>query len=227
MATSGTWAFNLDIPKIVEKAYQKIGEEARTGWNYRTARESLDLLLLEWQNRGLNLWTIKNASQTLTAGTATYSLSAEKLDIIEAVIRTEEGETDQTDINMRRVSVSTYARQTNKNTQGRPTQYFVQRKPDGIDVTVWPVPDSSTTYVLNYWYMERVEDTGADGTNTVDVPARFLPALIAGLAYQLALESPKAIQAIPTIKQEYVDQLDLAMDSAREKASVRFVPRVY
>lgn len=227
MATSGTWAFNLDLPEIIEQAYERIGGESRSGWDYRTARKSLDLLMLEWQNRGLNLWTVKNASQVLTAGQAAYPLSNEKLDIIEAVIRTDEGAQQQADINMRRVSVSTYSKQTNKLSQGRPTQYYVQRAPEGIEVTVWPVPDAQTTYVLNYWYMERVEDTGRNGTNTMDVPARFLPALVAGLAVQLALKDPKAIQAVPVLKQEYMDQWDLAADSAREKAAVKLVPRIY
>ena len=224
MATSGTWGFTLDLPEIIEQAYERIGDEARSGWNYRTARKSLDLLMLEWQNRGYNLWTIKNASLPLVAGQSTYTLPAERLDIVEAVIRTDEGSANQTDLNTKRVSVSTYSKQTNKLTEGRPTQFHVQRKPEGIDVILWPVPDAQTSYTLNYWYMERIEDTGRDGTNNMDVPARFLPALIAGLAYQLALKFPKAYPMLPVLKQEYLDQWDLAADAAREKAAIKLVP---
>ncbi len=228
MATSTTWAFDLDVAQIIEQAYERIGSELRSGWDYRTARISLDLLMLEWQNRGLNLWTVKNASQTLTAGTADYILSNEKLDIVEATIRTDAGDVNaQTDLTMRRISVSSYAQQTNKLTVGRPIQYWVQRLPTGITITVWPVPDAVISYVLNYYYLERVEDTGASGDIKMDVPARFLPALIAGLAHQLALKTPKAAQFIPTLLSESERQWELAADSAREKATLRIVPGGY
>ena len=229
MATSGTWAFTLDLPEIIEQAYERIGAESRSGWDYRTARKSLDLLMLEWQNRGTNLWTVKNDSLALTAGQASYALDPERIDIIEAAIRTDEGSvTNQTDINMKRVSISTHAKQTNKLSQGRPTQYYVQRTPTEVNVILWPVPDTGD-YVFNYWYMERIEDTGRDGTNTMDVPARFLPALVAGLAYQLALKDAKAFPLLPVLKEEYMNQWDLAADAAREKAAVKLVPnaRIY
>lgn len=226
MATSETWSFNLTLPEIIEQAYERIGGELRTGYDYKTARQSLDMLLLEWQNLGLHLWTVKNASQTLTSGTASYDLSNEKLDIIDASLRTDAGTTSQRDLSMRRVSVSNYSRQTNKNQTGRPTQYTVQQSPTNLTITVWPVPDGTETYVFNYWYMERIEDTGGSGGNNVDVPARFLPALVAGLAYQMALKTPAAFQMLPMLSQEYDRQFNLAADAAREKASVRLVPKV-
>jgi hypothetical protein len=225
MSTSGTWAFNLDLAEIMEQAHERVGGELRNGYSYRTARISLDLLLLEWQNRGLNLWTIKNASQTLTAGTSDYALSNEKLDIIEGVLRTDAGTTDQTDLNMRRISVSTYSQHTNKLQEGKPTQFFIKHSPDGITVSLWPVPDQA--YVFNYWYMERVEDTGKPGSNNVDVPARFLPAMIAGLAYHIGLKTPSAMGIIPQLEKEYERQWELAADSAREKASLRLLPGGY
>ena len=114
MATSGTFAFTLDLADAMEEAYERCGLELRSGYDYRTARRSLNMLMLEWQNRGLNLWTVKNASQTLTAGTSTYALTAEKLEIVEAVCRTDEGNTSlQADLSMTRISVSTYSQQTN------------------------------------------------------------------------------------------------------------------
>ena len=128
MATSGTWDFNLDISDIIEEAYERVGSELRTGYDYRTARRSLDLLLLDWQNRGLNLWTVKNDSQTLTQGVSSYAFSPEKLDIIEGLLRTDAGNASkQTDLTMNRMSISQYAHQTNKLTQGRPIQYWVER----------------------------------------------------------------------------------------------------
>ena len=225
MVTSGTWAFNLDLGDIIEEAYERIGSEVRSGYDYRTARRSLDLLMLEWQNRGLNLWTVKNTTQAITAGTAAYTLSAEKLDVLDAVIRTGSG-TDQTDIHMTRISVNTYARLSKKLQTGRPVQYWVERTPTGIVMNLWPVPDSAQTYTMAYYYMEQIEDTGKPASNTVDVPARHLPALVAGLAYQLALKSPDKIAMAPGLQQEYERQFDLAADSVREKASWFMRPAV-
>ena len=228
MTASGTWAFDLDLAEIMEEAYERIDKELRTGYDYKTARRSLDLLMLEWQNKGLNLWTVKSASETLVAGTASYALSAEKLDIIEGMIRTDAGDvTKQTDIHMRRISVSSYAQQTNKLSTGRPIQYFIEKSPAGMTVYMWPVPDAGTTYTFHYYYMERVEDTGKPGSNTIDVPARFLPALTAGLAYYLAMKTPSASAKVPMLKGIYDEQWNLAADSAREKASLFIVPGGY
>jgi len=228
MVASGTWAFSLDLTEILEEAYEMIDSELRTGYDYKSARRSLDLLMLEWQNKGLNLWAVKNATQLLTAGTGAYTLSAEKLDIIEGLLRTDAGSSSlQTDLTMRRVSVSHYAHQTNKLDQGRPIQYWVEQTPTGIIVNMWPVPDSAATYNFNYYYMERIEDTGEPGSNTMDVPARYLPALVAGLAYYIGLKTPKAAAKLPMLKSIYDEQWNLAADSSREKASLRVIPGGY
>lgn len=228
MATSGTQAFTMDIADIIEEAYERVDSELRSGYDYRTARRSLDLLLLEWQNRGLNLWTVKNASETLVAGTQAYTLSGDRLDIIEAVLRTDAGDTsNQADTHMKRVSVSTFAKQTNKLQTGKPTQYWIERTPTAITVNVWPVPDSAKTYTFNYYYMERIEDTGKPASNTIDVPARHLPALTAGLALQLGLKIPSAAQKVPLLAAEYERQWELAADATREKASWFLRPKVY
>ena len=228
MATSGTWAFTLDLADIIEDAYERAGGELRSGYDYRTARRSLDLLLLEWQNKGLNLWTVKNASQALTAGVSEYALSGEKLDVIEGVIRTNAGDTSaQSDIHAKRISVSNYARQTNKLSTGRPTQYWVQRAPEAITLHFWPVPDATESYVFNYYYMERIEDSGKPGSNTIDVPARYLPALTAGLAYYVALKIPSSADRVPLLEAAYEKQWGIASDAAREKASFFVKPGGY
>jgi len=227
MATSGTHNFTLDIADILEEAYERVGIELRTGYDYHTARRSLDLLLLEWQNKGLNLWTLKNDSQAMTTGQSAYTLSIEKLDIVEAVLRENEGNvTTQTDLHMKRISMSNYARQTNKLLRGRPIQYWISRAPEGITVNVWPVPENDT-YTFNYYYLERIEDTGKPASNTIDVPARYLPVLVAGLAYYIALKTPAAASNVPNIKTVYDEQWDLASDAAREKASLFLKPGGY
>lgn len=227
MATSGTFDFTLDIADIMEEAYERIDKELRTGYDYRTGRRSLDLLLLEWQNKGLNLWTVKNISLPLVSGTGAYTLTNEKLDIIEGVLRTDEGNSaTQTDLHMKRISVSNWARQTNKLLTGRPIQYYVSRAPGAITVHFWPVPDNSS-YVFNYYYMEQIEDSGKPANLTIDVPARYLPALTAGLAYYIALKTPSAAAKLPSIKTVYDEQWDLAADASREKASFFMKPGGY
>ncbi len=228
MATSGTTSFTLDLSDIMEEAYERAGLELRDGYDYRTARRSIDLLMLEWQNRGLNLWTVQNTTLALVAGTSSYDLDADKLDIIEGLLRTDAGDpAKQSDLTMQRISVSQYAHQTNKLTQGRPLQYYVQRKPTGITIHVWPTPDATQTYTFAYYYMDRIEDTGSPASNNMDVPARFLPCLVAGLAYQIASKKPEAMQLAPALKQVYEEQWALAADAAREKASLYVSPGGY
>lgn len=228
MATSGTFAFTLDIGDILEEAFERLGKELRGGYDYRTGRRSLDLLLLEWQNKGLNLWTVKTDSETLVAGQSAYPLSSERLDVIEGLLRTNAGNTSQqTDLHMRRVSISHFAQQSNKLQTGRPIQYWIERTPDAITVNVWPVPDGQQTYTLYYYYMERIEDTGKPGSNTVDVPARYLPPLVAGLAYYIGMKFPDLAQMLPQYKAIYDEQWELASDAARDKADLRIVPGGY
>ena len=228
MTTSGTQAFTLDLAELIEEAFEQAGSELRTGYNYRTARRSMDLLFLEWQNEGINLWTVKSASQALTANQATYSLTDDKLDIVEAVLRTDAGSaTSQTDLSMDRISVRDYAHQTNKLQTGRPIKFYVEQSPSGLTLNVWPVPDGAQTYTIFYYYMARIEDTGKPGSNTVDIPDRFLPALAAGLAYKLSLKLPGGLDRAPALKTIYDGVFKAAADSAREKAVIRLVPGGY
>ena len=228
MATSGTFAFTLDLADAMEEAYERCGLELRSGFDYRTARRSLNLLMLDWQNRGLSLWTVKGATETLTPGQGAYPLTSEKLDIVEAFMRTNAGDTTkQSDLTMQRISIAQYSHQTNKLLQGRPIQYWVERAPSGITINVWPVPDSSQTWTFGYYYMERIEDAGSPASLNMDVPARFLPCLTAGLAYMIAQKKPEAAQLVPMLKELYEEQWTMAADSAREKASLYVVPGGY
>jgi hypothetical protein len=230
VTTSATATFNLDLNAIVEEAFERCGAELRSGYDLRTARRSLNLMLLEWANRGVNLWTIDQGSQVLTPGVATYDLPIDTVDLLEHVIRTGNGQT-QTDIDISRISVSTYASIPNKTAQGRPIQVWIERKSGQTSsanivqyptFTVWPVPDNSQTYTFVYWRMRRMLDAGSGVTNQ-DVPFRFLPCLVAGLAYYMSVKI--APDRMVPLKAMYDESWDLAAGEDREKAAVRFVPR--
>jgi hypothetical protein len=225
MATSGTTAFNLDLSEIVEEAFERCGAELRTGYDLRTARRSLNLLFAEWANRGVNMWTIDQGSIALVPGTETYDLPSDTVDLMEHVIRTGSGNAStQADLNITRISVSTYATIPNKLTQARPIQVYIDRVSPIPNITVWPVPDSSQTYTFVYWRLRRIEDAG-NGVNTMDVPFRFLPCMIAGLAAYLSLKVPGGLERNQMLQAQYDAAWDLAAGEDREKAAVRFVPR--
>lgn len=221
--TSGTTSFDLDLTEIIEEAYERCGAELRSGYEMRTARRSLNLLLQDWANRGINLWTLEEGSQVLTAGTDTYVLPTDTVDLLDHVIRTGSG-TTQSDISISRISSSTYSSIPSKNTTGRPVQIWIQRLLTP-QFTVWPVPDDSQTYTLIYWRMKRMDDMST-GVNTADVPFRMLPALVSGLAYYLSMKVPGGLERMPVLKQQYDEFWQMAADEDREKAPVRFVPRV-
>lgn len=224
MATSGTSAFDLDLTELVEEAFERAGSEMRSGYDLKTARRSLNLLFADWANRGINLWTVEQGSQVLTPGTATYNLPSDTVDLLEHVVRTGAGvAATQADLNITRISVSTYATIPNKLVQARPIQVYINRQ-NTPTFTVWPVPDNSQTYTFVYWRLRRVQDAG-NGINTMDVPFRFVPAMVAGLAYHLALKVPGGDVRLPILKAQYDEAWQLAADEDREKASVRFVPR--
>jgi len=227
MATSGTATFNMDFTEIAEEAWERAGREMRSGYDLRTARRSMNLLTIEWQNRGINMWTIEEGTVNLTEGTATYNLPADTIDLLEHVVRTGSGNVStQSDLNISRISVSTYASIPNKLSQGRPIQIYVDRGQANPSVTVWPVPDASSTYVLKYWRMRRIEDAGS-GVETPDVNFRFLPCLVAGLAYYIAQKDPELMSRVPMLQTEYERQFDLAAQEDREKATLSLVPRIY
>jgi len=225
MTTSGTTAFNMAFTDIAEEAWERAGREMRTGYELRTARRSMNLMTIEWQNRGINLWTIDEGSVPLLTGVSAYDLPADTIDLLEQVIRTGAGNVStQQDLSINRISVSTYASIPNKLTTGRPVQLWIERLRDNPTVNVWPVPNNDT-YTLYYWRMRRVQDAGS-GVETADMNFRFLPALVAGLAYYISMKVPELTQRSALLKQDYEEQFTLAAGEDREKASARFVPRI-
>jgi hypothetical protein len=297
---SGTSSFNPDVNYIVEDAFERCGHELRTGYDLRTARRSLNLLTIEWANRGINLWTIEEGYIPLVPGQIQYPLPTDTIDLLDMVTRTGTGQNQQ-DININRISESTYSTIPNKNANGRPIQVWIQRLsgltypttatlsttigatdtlitvsdasnlayggyiqldseiinyqgiignqlqncvrgqanttaashtagaavsvPQLPNISVWPTPDAATTYTFVYWRLRRINDAGA-GYDTQDVPFRFIPAMVAGLASYLSIKLPNVDPLrIQYLKQEYEQAFQLAADEDREKASVRFVPR--
>jgi len=234
LATTATTTFNLDLVSLCEEAYERAGSEMRSGYDLKTARRSLNIMLINWVNRGINMWTVEQSSIPLVAGTATYNLPLDTVDLLDHVVRTG-STTTQVDINISRISVSTYANIPNKNATGRPLQVYIDRQSGATGptptstvayptITVWPVPDNAT-YTFQYWRLRRIQDAGT-GVNTQDVPYRFLPALVAGLAYYLSMKLPEAMARIPMLKEDYESEFALAAEEDREKAPWRLVPRM-
>ena len=301
MSTTGTTLFNMDFTEIAEEAWERAGREMRSGYDLRTARRSMNLMTIEWQNKGINMWTMEQGIINLTPGLATYALPTDTIDLLEHVIRTGSNTAStQADLTITRISVSTYATIPNKLSQARPIQVWIQRlsgqtnpttavldgaitstattitlntvvglagsgflrlnsediyygyisgntlggvyrgqnnttaaaQTDGTAVfvpqlpavTVWPTPDNSTTYQFVYWRLRRVQDAGA-GVETSDMNFRFLPCLVAGLAYHIAIKTPDLMPRIQMLKQIYDETFEIAAGEDREKAAVRFVPR--
>jgi hypothetical protein len=225
MTTSGVADFNMEFTEVAEEAWERAGREMRSGYDLRTARRSMNLLLIEWQNRGINLWTIEQGQQVLTPGVATYDIPADTVDLLEHVIRTGTG-SNQQDLSVSRISVSTYATIPTKTATGRPIQVWVQRLRDNPKVTLWPVPDTAQPYTLVYWRMRRMQNAG-EGVDTPDMNYRFFPCLVAGLAYYIAVKVPELADRVQMLKAIYDEQFDLAAGEDREKASDRFVPRIF
>jgi hypothetical protein len=301
MTTTGTTLFNMDFTEIAEEAWERAGREMRTGYDLRTARRSMNLMTIEWQNKGINMWTIEQGFINLTPGLATYALPTDTIDLLEQVIRTGQNTSStQADLTITRISVSTYATIPNKLQQARPIQVWVQRLSgqvnptnsllngaisatdttitlDSVDglagsgfirlgsediyytyltnnvlggvfrgqnnttavshadgtavyvpqlpaVTLWPTPDNSTPYQFVYWRFRRIQDAGA-GVETSDMNFRFLPCVVAGLAYHIAIKTPELMPRVQMLKQIYDETFELAAGEDREKAAIRFVPR--
>ena len=225
MTTSGTTAFDMDFTEIAEEAWERAGREMRSGYDIRTARRSMNLMTIEWQNRGINLWTVDEGTVTLVKGTSQYDLPADTIDLLEQVIRTDSGdEYAQSDLTISRISVSTYASIPNKLTEGRPIQVYIERLRDNPKINVWPVPDKNDEYIFKYYRMRRIQDAGS-GVETADINFRFFPCFVAGLAYHIAMKEPELMARIPMLKETYEEQFALAAGEDRTKTSARFVPR--
>jgi len=217
MTTSGTATFNLDLVEIVEEAYEQAGLELRSGYDLKTARRSLNLLALDWANRGYNLWTVEQGAIALLTGISQYLLPADTIDLLESVIRK-----DGIDIAITRVGMATYATIPKKTTQGRPVQLWVDRQTTPR-IVVWPVP-ADDTYSLIYWRMRRIQDSGTSGELTFDIPQRFLPCLVAGLAYKIATKRPEAESRLERLKADYEEAWNIASTEDRERVTMRIVP---
>ena len=231
MTISGVANFDMNFAELAEEAFERAGREMRTGYDLRTARRSTNIMMAEWANRGINMWTIEQGSIPLVQGTATYNLPADTVDLLEHVIRTGAGNTaTQADLTITRISVSTYATIPNKLSQARPIQVYIDRKQAIPTITVWPIPDQgpsgSPYYTFVYWRLCRIDNIDT-GSNTADVNFRFLPCLTAGLAYYIAMKIPEGAQRLDMLKTEYEYQWGLAAAEDREKAADRFVPRQY
>ena len=300
--TTGTTAFNLDMNDLIEEAFERCGQELRTGYNFRTARRSLNLLTIEWANRGLNFWTVEQGQIVLVTGQAIYPMPADTINLLDTVIRQNNSTTNQTDINISGISESTYMSLPNKLAQGRPIQMWFNRQsgqenlstatlsgnitstdtsitvssvanlttagfikidnetisyPNIVGnqlvncargqnnttaashtsgaaltiqnipaINIWPTPNApGDQYTLVYYRMRRIQDAGT-GTSVQDIPFRFIPCMVAGLAVQLSMKLPDVDpQRIMALKADYEQQWDLAQAEDRETAPLRFVPR--
>jgi hypothetical protein len=298
--TSGTVAFNLNVNELIEEAFERCGQELRTGYDFRTARRSINLMTIDWANRGLNLWTVEPGQIQLNQGQIMYALPTDTIDLLDMVTRTGSGQNQQ-DINISRISESTYITIPNKNATGRPIQVWINRQSgqenpttiltaEALDATettitltstvglaqfgfikvdnetiqyggvsgndlidcirgvnnttaathitaskiyvqnlptinVWPAPDQSSYYSFVYYRLRRIQDAG-NGVTNEDIPFRFIPAMVAGLAAYLSMKLPNVDpMRIQMLKQDYEQAYQNAADEDREKASVRFVPR--
>ena len=218
MATSNSTDFEPNVAEFIEEAYERCGLELRTGYDLKTAVRSVNLMLAEWANRGLNQWTIEQATQTVTQGTTEYTLNANIIDILDVVVRRTVNNV-QTDISISRVGRSEYLNIPNKETQSRPTQYFLDKSIVPI-LKVWPAPENSTD-VLVFNKIVRMDDADKP-TNTMDMPFRFYPCFAAGLAYYIAIK--KAPERVVMLKQMYEEEFQRAADQDEDRASFRIAP---
>jgi len=215
MALSGTSDFELDVAEYIEEAFERCGLEVRTGYDLRTAKRSLNLMLAEWANRGLNQWTIKQRSFTSTQGDGDVPVSSDVIDVLSVVVRR-----SNTDYALDRVSRDTFLSIPNKTTQGRPSQFFLDRQITPV-LNVWPVPENSTDVII-YDALTRMND--ADGqTNTLDMPFRFYPCLAAGLAYYISMK--RAPNRVQLLKAVYEEEFERAMTEDRDRSSFNVVPQ--
>ena len=220
MALSGSTNFEPNVAEFVEEAFERCGLELRTGYDLKTARRSINLMLAEWANRGLNQWTIEQATQTVTEGTTDYSLNANIIDILDVVLRRTINQT-QTDISMNRVSRSEYINIPNKTTKARPSHFFFD-KLSTPTLKIWPAPENSTD-ILVFNKIVRMDDADK-ATNTMDMPFRFFPCFAAGLAYYISLK--RAPERTAQLKAIYEEEFRRAADQDEDRASFNIRPSI-
>ena len=224
---SSTANFDLSIDDIAEEAFERCGLQTRSGYDIKTARRSINLMLAEWANRGLNLWTIQLQEKTIAQGTTDLSganlfgsgaeAAQQIVDITDVVIR----DSSSNDFSASSISRSTYLNYAVKTTSGRPSQYYFERT---INPKLFLYPAADTTYTLVYYALVRMKDSGAY-TNNAEIPFRFLPCLTAGLAYYIAMK--KAPDRIQLLKQIYEDEFQRAAAQDGERTSLFLTPKTY
>ena len=216
MAVSNSRDFNIDVVEAIEEAYERCGGEGKTGYSLRSARRSLNIVLAEWANRGINLFTVEQVTTTLTSGTSNYTLGIDTIDILEMVIRR-----SGVDTSMDRISRSAYLNLPNKETTGKPSQFFVDRQVNPV-LYLWQTPENSTDQIV-YYRLVRIDDADSY-TNDFDVPFRFYPCLVSGLAYYLSIKvAPDRVGALKAI---YDEEFTRAASEDRDRTSLQLVPRV-
>ena len=221
MATSGTFNFSLDIDEVIQEATEMIGGEQTLGHEPKSARRSINLMLQDWQNRGILLWTADTTTVSVSTSVTAYDLGSTVVDVLETTLRR-----DNTDLQLQRISMEEYALLPNKGQTGRPSQYAVRRNRDNVTVYLWPIPEN-TTDLLNFEKVRYLEDVNKSAIQTADISRRFLPCLTAGLAYQLSLKRPGVEGGrIQFLKAEYEERLARAMEEDRERVSLKLVPKL-
>ncbi len=216
MATSGSRDFNLDVGEIIEEAFERCGLEVRTGYDARTARRSLNLMFAEWANRGINMWTVEQGTITLTQGQAQETLLPDVVDVLEIVLRR-----DNTDYEVERISRGDYVTLPNKTTQGRPSQFWFDRQISPV-INLWAVPENSTDQII-YYYVQRIEDADTL-VNTMDMPFRFYPCMVAGLAYYISMK--RAPDRIQLLKSVYEEEFQRAADEDEDRVPLKLQPSI-
>ena len=221
MAVSGTYNFNLDIDEVIQEATEMIGGENTLGHEPASARRSINLMLKDWQNRGVLLWSTSVSSVTVAASTTAYDLSSSTVDALEVVLNR-----DDTDIQLERISPEEYLLIPNKTQTGRPSQYSIRRGRDNPVMSVWPIPENSTD-VIKIEVISELQDVDKSAGQNADLPKRFLPCLTCGLAYYMSMKRPGVEgQRIQMLKANYEELLQRAMEEDRERSSMHIVPRL-
>jgi hypothetical protein len=224
MTTSGTTTFNLDIDDVIEEAYERCGIRNTKGYDLKSSRRSLNLLFSEWGNRGVHLWKVALKNQLMTAGTITYNTPQDCSDVLEAYVSTTETVTSNTnDISLNKIDRSAYAGLPNKGQTGQPSQYYVNRQINPT-ISLYLAPDCTTYTYLKYYYIQRIQDAGSY-TNQADLPYRFLPCMVSGLAFYISQKyAPERIQDLKLL---YEDELQRALEEDSSRTSVFISPYTY
>lgn len=221
MTTSGTYNFSMDIDEVIQEAMEMIGGEQTLGHDPKSARRSINLLLQDWQNRGVLLWTANTTTVSVSTSVTAYALTSSTVDVLEVVVNR-----DNTDIQIERITMEEYLKIPRKGQTGRPTQYAIRRDRNNPTLYLWPVPEN-TSDILKIEQIRYLQDVNKSAVQTADISRRFYPCLTAGLSYFMSMKRPGVEGGrIQFLKAEYEERLARAMDEDKERASLRIVPKL-